>query len=316
VISTNKQQMKRTIFTLLLFSAIGLLSCRKNTVQPNIEQLDQQNILSYISANGITGMKRDTANGDTSGIYYQAILPGIAGTSYKYSDSIAFVFSIRSFDGNYVSTDTTTNHYDDFAGHIASKGMPYGLQAVIHDVLKRGGSMRVLIPSHLAYGVNGYGTGSRLNVNSRIAGNQCLDYYIHAIENEPAYDDLVIRSFMTQNNYTGYQRTASGLWYLVHTPGIGTSPITYNTTVTITYTADQLNGTVFDSYNIDDGTGTPIDIPDMVPGLQEGLEKFATTGCYISFLIPSQLAYGKAGFGSVPVNSVVHYEMRIVSVSP
>ena len=34
--------MKRTIFTLILFSVIGLLSCKKNTVQLNIEQQDQQ----------------------------------------------------------------------------------------------------------------------------------------------------------------------------------------------------------------------------------------------------------------------------------
>ena len=309
--------MKKTIFTLLLFSAIGLLACRKNTVYPNIKEVDQQQILSYISANGITGMKRDTTGGDTSGIYYQVLLPGKAGTSYKYTDSISFVFQLHSFDGKYSSPDTTTNHYADRAGNITAHALPYALQLIVHDVVKRGGSVRILMPSHLAYGISGYGTGSSQNLNARIAGNQCLDYYIHAIDDEASYDDLVIRNFMTRNNYSGYQRTPSGLWYLVHTPGTGTDLITYNTTVTLTYTADQLNGINFDQYNTADGSGTPFDIPDLIPGLQEGLEKFATTGAYVSFLIPSTLAYGTGTFGGlVSANAIVHYEMRIVTVTP
>jgi len=310
--------MKKAIFTLLLFSIIGWLSCKKNTVQLNIEQLDNQTILSYISTNGITGMHRDTVGGDTSGIYYQVILNGVPATSYKYSDSISFVYTIHSFDGLYASIDTTVNHYSDFAGHMASKALPYGLQLVVHDVLKKGGSIRVLIPSHLAYGVNGYGVGSKLNVNARIAGNQCLDYYIHSINNEAAYDDQVIRSYLAQNtDLVGYQRTPDGLWYLVHTPGTGTDLITSNTSVTTTFTGFELNATIFDQYNTADGSGITQDIPDLAPGLIEGLEKFATTGAYVSFFIPSTLAYGHTTFGgALPPNSVVHYEIRVIGVAP
>jgi FKBP-type peptidyl-prolyl cis-trans isomerase FkpA len=262
-------------------------------------------------------MVRDTAGGDTSGIYYQVILPGLAGTSYKYSDSISYVFTLSSFDGLYSSLDTTTNHYANYVGHIGSTALPYGLQLIVHDVLKRGGSMRVLIPSHLAYGISGYGSGSSSNLNSRIAGNQCLDYYIHSINNQAAYDDLVIRNFMTQNNYSGYTKTASGLYYLVHTPGIGTSPITINSTVSSTYTADLLSGVIFAQYDTANGSGTSISIEQFIPGVQEGLKKYATTGAYISFLVPSQLAFGPRGSSTgVPVNSVVHYEMRITAVTP
>ncbi|MDB5010863.1 MAG: hypothetical protein JWQ06_1652, partial [Mucilaginibacter sp.] len=302
--------MKQTIFTLLLFSALGLLSCRKNTTSPNIEQQDQNQILSYISANGITGMKRDTAAGDTSGIYYQTILPGLPGTSYQYPDSIGFVYTIKSFDGKYNSLDTTINHFQGFAGHIYSTNLPYGLQLVIHDVLKKGGSMRVLIPSHLAYGVNGYGSGSSSNANSKISGNQCLDYYIHSINNEAAYDDLVITNFMAANSYTGFKRTPSGLYYKLNTPGTGTVPITNNTTVTMTYTGYLLNAAIFDQYNTADGSGTAKDIPDLIPGLQEGLKNYVTTGAYVSFLIPSTLAYGKVAQSSIPANSVLHFDIR------
>jgi len=308
--------MRKTIFTLLLISAIGFISCRKSSVSPGIEEVDKSTILSYISAHNLTGMVRDTVGGDTSGIYYKIILPGAAGKTYQYTDSISFVFSLSSFDGAYTSTDTTYNHFVGYVGHINSGGLPYGLQLVIHDVLKKGGSMRILIPSHLAYGVSGYGTGSKSNTNSRIAGNECLDYYIHSINNQPAYDDVVIQSFMAANGYTGYQKTASGLWYKIKVPGIGTHPITINTTVTSTYTGDLLNAYIFDQYNTADGSGTARDYDNFLPGVQEGLQKFATVGTSLSLLLPSRLGYGAAGTTGVPGNSILHYEYIVTSVTP
>jgi hypothetical protein len=45
----------------------------------------------------------------------------------------------------------------------------------VYNLLKhKGASMRLLVPSRLAYGKTGYGSGSVTNVNSRIAGNQSL----------------------------------------------------------------------------------------------------------------------------------------------
>ena len=308
--------MRKTIFTLLLISAIGFISCRKNTVSPGIEEVDKSTILSYISAHNITGMVRDTTGGDTSGIYYKIILPGVTGSSYQYTDSISFVFSLSSFDGNYSSPDTTYNHFVGYVGHINSGGLPYGLQLVMHNVLKRGGSMRILIPSHLAYGVSGYGTGSKNNVNSRIAGNQCLDYYVHAINNQPAYDDVVIQSYMSANGFTGYQKTASGLWYKIVTPGIGTDPITINTTVTSTYTGELLNGNIFDQYNTADGSGIAKEFDTFLAGSQEGLQKYATVGTALSLFMPSKLGYGAAGTTGVPGNSVLHFEYIVTSVTP
>lgn len=316
---TTTEEMNKGIFTILFAIAIGLFACKKNTIYPNIKQVDDQAILSYISQQGITGMHRDTVGGDTSGIYYQILLPGIAKTHYAYSDSLDFVWTLRSFDGNYTALDSNSvNHFENFAGHIASSGYPYGLQLVIHDVLTRGGAIRVLIPSHLAYGVSGYGTGSTQQAtNTRIAGNQCLDYYIHAITNRATYDDQVIQTFFAANGITGFKRTADGLWYQINTPGTaGAVAITDNTNVTMTYTGKQLNGNIFDQYNTTDGTGTAFDIPDVVPGMREGLKSFATAGSYVSFYIPSPLGYGKNAYGSLPPNSIMHFDIAVISTNP
>ena len=307
--------MKQTIFTLLLITAIGFISCRKEKVEPGIKEYDQSQILSYISANGITGMKRDTVGGDTSGIYYKIILPG-NGKSYNYTDSISLVYTIHTFDGLYNSLDTTYNHLQDYVGHIASSALPAGLQLVIHNVLKKGGSMRVLIPSRLAYGLTGYRSGSSSsNLNSSIAGNQCIDYYVHGIADQGAYDDQVLSNFLKTNNLTGYQKTASGLYYKILTPGAGTTFITDNSTVFINYTGTILNGTIFDQYNAT-ATGTSFDIPGLVAGVQEGLKDHTSVGTSISLIMPSRLAYGTGSITGIPANSCISFATTVVSSTP
>ena len=153
--------MKQTIFTLLILSVISLASCRKNTNQLDIKQYDQQQIENYIAANGITGMVKDTVGGDTTGIYYKILTKG-TGPVLNYPTQVYFVYTIKSFDGKYTSVDTINNHFYDYVGHIKTDNLPAGLQLAMHnDLVNDGGTMRVLIPSHLAYGVNGSGSGKQ-----------------------------------------------------------------------------------------------------------------------------------------------------------
>jgi len=314
--------MKQTIFTLLLLSAIGLASCRKHDNQPNIKQYDQQQIQSYIAANGITGMQKDTAGGDTTGMYYKIILKPQTDTPLTYSDNISFVFTLKSFDGHYSSTDTIANHYQGYVGHIISDLLPQGLElAVLNDLKYVGTSMRILIPSHLAYGVNGYGTGSIANTSSRIAGNQCLDYYIHVIASQPdnakrqgAYDDQVIKNYMAANSLSSLYTNDSGVYYHIQTQGTGTDPITDNTTAEVTYNGRLLNGSVFNTSPSPDSVS--IEIPNQLVGIQRMLKKHAVKGTVISMIIPSAQAYGAGAITGVPANSCVRYEYTVQSVSP
>lgn len=291
------------------------MSCRKSQVDINIKQYDQQQIDSYIQSNGITGMQRDLSGGDTTGIYYKIILPG-NGIAYDYTDSISFVYTLKSFDGLYSSLDTTVNHYSGYVGHINSSLLPYGLQLIVKNVLKKGGSIRILIPSRLAYGVSGYGSGSSSTVNSKIAGNQCLDYYIHSIADQKAYDDDLLVKYLATNNLTGYQKTASGLYYKINTPGTGTTPITDNTTIFINYYGTLLNGSVFDQYTADSTVGVSFEVPALVDGVQEGAKSFCKAGTNISLIMPSRLAYKKIANGGIPANSCIRFDMNIISTTP
>jgi FKBP-type peptidyl-prolyl cis-trans isomerase FkpA len=310
--------MRQAIFTLLLLSVIGLFSCRKDSIQLNIKQYDQQQIQNYITSNGLTGMIQDTTGHDSTGIYYKILSPG-TGKAVDYPDKIYFVFTLHSFDGKYESIDTIANHYYNFVGHISSGGLPLGLQLAVRNILKYpGASMRLLIPSHLAYGKNGYGSGSSTVANNKIAGNQCLDYYVHSINvaNVGVYDEQVIENYIKANSLTGYIRTADSLWYKVLTPGINTNdPITDNTTVTATYTGQLFNATIFDQFNL--SGGTPLPVSSSIPGVSEGFKNYATSGTKISLLIPSKLAYADTPpNSSIPPYSCLRFTFVISSITP
>src|ERR1700748_3836051 len=108
--------MKLTFFTLLILSVIiGFESCRKSGSEIDIKQYDEQQRKNYRAANVIAGMLKDAdttiaaANKDTTGIYYKIISQG-TGKKVDFPDSVSYVYTIKSFDGQYAITDTVLNH--------------------------------------------------------------------------------------------------------------------------------------------------------------------------------------------------------------
>ncbi len=320
--------MKQTTFILLLFCVIGLLSCRKSKIEPDIKQYDQQQILNYIQKQGITGMVRDTVGGDTTGIYYQILTPG-TGARLTYPNQISMVYTVQTFDGTYTSLDTINNHFYDYLGHISTDNLPLGLQtAIINDLKYSGGRMRVLIPSHLAYGVNGTGSGSTQVANSRIGGNECLDYYVNIVDNQATYDDLSIQKYMAANAMTGYTKItdnadAYGTYYKVLTAPTSNDFITFNSTLTYYNTGQMINGVIFSDQNATVGTA---DVNTLVAGVQTAMiESQSSVGSKISILVPSKAGYATTSttaanqYGqsvTVPANSVLRFTFVIASVTP
>lgn len=300
--------MKQPLFIFLFISAFCLLSCRKSGTEPDIKQFDDTQIKNYIAANGLTAMKKAD---DTTGIYYQ-VLGTDTGKRLAFSDTLSFVYTIKSFDNKFIASDTIANHYDGYLGHVS----PNGLMLGIYNLLKTKGSrIRMLVPSHIAFGVNGVGSGSSTITTGRIAGNQCLDYYVNCIRRQDLYDDLVIRNYIKDKSLTGFSKTDDGIYYKVTTAGTGTSQIYYYSSVTGTYVGQFLNGGVFDSSA--QTTATTFVMTDVISGLSEALEGRAVAGTSMTILIPSRLAYGTAGqSGSIPANACLRFDYQITGVSP
>lgn len=308
--------MRRYTYTLLFFGLLALVACRRDRYNPTITQYDDDQIKAYMSANGLSGFSRDT-----SGIYYKLLNPG-RDTALQYTNNVSMVFTVKSVDGKYTSSDTLFNHYDGFLGHISTTTSPLGLDVVglqqaIHDIVKRNGAIaRIIVPSKLAYGVSGAGSGSSSNTAGRIAGNQSLDYYVHLIGDtvaQEAYDDMVIKNYITTNNITNIQKDPAGYWYQIREAGPGTVPITYQSSIIVTYTMTLLDGSIASQNNTTNGVA--MDIPDLIPGVQMAMKKYGRAGALLTFLFPSRLGYGKLTT-SLPPNSVLKYDVRILSVSP
>ncbi|PAW95282.1 hypothetical protein CKK33_17960 [Mucilaginibacter sp. MD40] len=317
--------MKHRFFTFLLIAFAALSACKKNDQnQPDIKQYDDQQIQNYMTANGLTGFTKDTTtlSDGNSGIYYKIIGQG-KGDTLKYSDQVSIVYTIRSMDGKFVIGDTIANRRYDFLGHLTNPAaisgfaLPSGLQLAIHNILKyKGSNMRVLIPSRLAYGTRGYGSGSITNTNTRIAGNQSLDIYVNVIKDQNAYDDMVIRNYLTANNViSGYTKDPLGYYYKVITPGTGTvGEIGDYSNVSLTYAGSFLNGVYFDNTNSTTAI-TYQGIFGTVTGFKDALKKHAATGTSLSVYIPSALGYGVSGYNTIPPNSILHFEMQITQVT-
>ena len=308
--------MKLKFFTLLLLSAACFVSCRKINNDPDIKQYDQQQIQSYIAAHGLTGMVRDMTMGDTTGTYYQILNPGDTTKKLDYPSTVSYVYTIRSFDGKYSVTDTAINHVYGVLGHT----VPNGLMLAIKNNLKyNGGKMRVLVPSHLAYGKNGSGVGSITQTNGRIAGNQCLDITVNLIDDQADYDQLVIKNYMAANNLTGYTETADGLWYKITTAPTGSNYFNVNTsTVTMNYSIYLMNNTNPDGNTYATTTATFNDFAagQWVNGFVEGLKILGKGAGGISIIVPSALAYGTAGSNlGIPSNECLRWDMTNVSVT-
>ncbi len=313
--------MKNIYYALIIVLVTGLSSCKKNE-NISIKQFDDQQIQGYIAQNGLTGMKRDTSGGDTTGIYYQIISAG-TGPVIDYPDKISYVYSYHTFDNEFSSTDTIVNHTNNYLGHVT----PNALQISLKNIAKRKGTkLRLLIPSRLGFGRDGYFAGS-IHIN----GNECLDYTVNLIDQDydavkkinyqSVYDDISIQKYMAANSLTGYTKASSGLYYKIITPGTGTDPITVYSTLGVQYTGYLFNGTVFDSATTTDGTAATSSILlNFIPGWQKGLP-LTTAGGVISLLIPSAMAYGDAGSSNsltgstIPSFSCLRFDVTVVSVA-
>lgn len=103
---------------------------------------------------------------------------------------------------------------------------------------------------------------------------------------------------------------SSGMLYQIVSAGAGATP-TATSTVTVRYTGKLMNGTIFDS----NATGSPISfgLNQVIKGWQLGLPLIKKDGV-IKLIIPSSLAYGCTGYGSIPGDAVLYFEIQLIDV--
>ncbi len=117
-------------------------------------------------------------------------------------------------------------------------------------------------------------------------------------------DDGLIQNYIKTNNITAI-KDASGLYYQVITAGTGAYP-TINSTVNVNYTGKLLDGTVFDSGNINYA------LQNLIKGWQIGIP-YINKGGRILLIIPSALGYGNSSpGGAIPANAVLVFTVDLL----
>ncbi|MVN90335.1 FKBP-type peptidyl-prolyl cis-trans isomerase [Mucilaginibacter aquatilis] len=286
--------MRKFYPTLLILAVVALSACRKERNDIDIKAYDQQQIEGYLKSNNLTNMKRDLTDGDTTGIYYEILSqPTKNLVPLDYSTQIAYVYSVKSLDGSYNSSDTIANHSYRFLGSTGVD-LPKGLMLAIRNLAKyKGTRARFIIPSRLAFGQSGYGTGA-----TRIKGNTSLEYYVNVLDDRQlaVYDEACIKTYATANgiDISTYTREASGLFWKRTQPDTGKVVVTPTSTVTTQYTGTYLNNIQFDNSSNASEAGTEFNVDGVVKGFGEGLQKIKAGG-QISLFLPSGIAYGTGG---------------------
>ena len=119
-------------------------------------------------------------------------------------------------------------------------------------------------------------------------------------------------AFLAKNkDKAGVVTLPDGLQYTVLTNGNGASP-TANDTVTVNYRGTLLDGTEFDS-SYKRGQPASFPVNGVIHGWTEALQ-LMKPGSKWKLFIPSELAYGESGRPSIPPNSVLIFEVELLSV--
>lgn len=126
-------------------------------------------------------------------------------------------------------------------------------------------------------------------------------------EDQSEIDRNLIVKYLEDNNLTAIE-DESGLFYIVDVPG-GEEKPTLSDNVTVTYKGYFLNGSVFDQTA--EGQDISFPLTGVIKGWQIGIPKFGKGGSGQLFL-PSDLAYGSRGSGSVGPNSVLIFDVELL----
>jgi FKBP-type peptidyl-prolyl cis-trans isomerase FklB len=120
--------------------------------------------------------------------------------------------------------------------------------------------------------------------------------------------------FLAENGkLPGVITTASGLEYKIDRPGSGETP-KLTDEATVNYRGTLLNGTEFDS-SYKRGKPASFPIQGVIKGWQEAL-MLMKPGSKTELFIPPELAYGQNSPPPIPPNSLLKFEVELISVKP
>lgn len=127
-------------------------------------------------------------------------------------------------------------------------------------------------------------------------------------EKQAKIDDEIITEYIASHGLTA-TKTESGLYVVIENPGNGAACNSF-ATVKASYKGYFTDGEVFDSSS---AAGIEFDLQAVIQGWTEGIPYFKEGGNG-KLLIPSALGYGKDGNATIPGNTVLIFDVKLLEV--
>lgn len=285
-------QMHKNI-TKYIYALLGVIlifnSCKKE--YEDIKDIDDAKIQAYIKSNNLPTVK------DPTGFYYQILDPGTGGTMLN-KDSVFYNVTVKSLNGEVYFAPTAFATAKDYLGYVVPDAYRIAMNAI-----NRGGKVRVIVPSYLAYGKNG---------NGPVPSNEVIvsEIITYAETKQWQSDDRLIKEFIAAKGITA-TKSPDGIYYNISDPGTGTE-ISKFSTIKVKYDGRFLSGTSFDQKTAD----APLEIilNDTIVGWQKmliGKKK----GVKMRIIVPSELGYGGRQVTGIPLHSCLDFDIEIIDVT-
>lgn len=118
-----------------------------------------------------------------------------------------------------------------------------------------------------------------------------------------------IKEYISNNNLEA-KETNSGLHYVITKEGTGNHPVA-NDNVVVRYKGYKTNEKVFDQ---SDENGIKFNLQGVIKGWTEGIQLLKEGGKGV-LLIPSKLAYGEKGSGPIGPNTVLIFDVELLTIA-
>ncbi|WP_111706537.1 FKBP-type peptidyl-prolyl cis-trans isomerase [Lutibacter citreus] len=276
----------KAFFSILLLAFVVSCNSSDDDILAPLGQTED-NIIEYLATNNINAERSD------SGLYY--IIEEEGEGDLVDIEALATISYTGYFLDGTVFDASGTSGYSFYINNLI-KGFSEGITK-----FKKGGKGKLFIPPSLGYGNSG---------TSTIPGEAVLVFDIEVINvNNPQNEDNII-AYLNDNNLVA-EKTNTGVYYITENEGDGES-VLENSNVTINYKGYFLDGTEFE--NSPDG-GATIELQNTIKGFSNGLSQFKLGGKG-TILITPDLAYGENGISNlIPPNTVVIFDIEILSIN-
>ncbi|MFY0653626.1 MAG: FKBP-type peptidyl-prolyl cis-trans isomerase [Cyclobacteriaceae bacterium] len=143
---------------------------------------------------------------------------------------------------------------------------------------------------------------------------EAVEAYLQENNTQWDIDIEKIEAYVEDNTIDNVNKTSTGLHYVITEPGTG-SNAAVGDFVSVHYTGTLLDGTKFDS-SVDRNQSFQFNlgVRQVIFGWDEGIQLFKQ-GAKGFLYIPSQLAYGSNGQGSIGPNEVLVFEIELLSIN-